>query len=149
MKRFGIAIALGAWLGACGADAPELALQTPDRMRFEIEVYPRLLRDCGFPECHASHERFFQVFGPGRGRLDPLTEPLDPPTPLELDHAYERTRSMIDAADPERSLLLRKPLATAAGGSGHEGVDQLGRNVYPSKAEPAYLILQSWVIGPP
>ena len=54
---------------------------------------------------------------------------------------------MIDPAAPERSLLLRKPLATVAGGTGHEGVDELGRNVYQSKVEPGYLVLQRWVLG--
>jgi hypothetical protein len=134
-------------LSGCGADTPELMLPTPDRMQFEAEVYPILLRDCGFNACHGSGDRFFQVFGPGRARLVAATASVEPMTPLEVAHTYERARSMIDATDPERSLLLRKPLATMAGGTGHEGVDELGRNVYQSKIEPGYLVLQRWVLG--
>ena len=149
MKRIWLSVGLWIGLAGCGADTPELTLQTPDRMQFDAEVYPVLLRDCGFDACHASAGRFFQVFGPGRARLVPMTSAIDPATPLEYGHAYDRARSMIDASDPERSLLLRKPLATMAGGTGHEGVDELGRNVYQSKVEPGYLVLQRWVLGQP
>ena len=37
---------------------------------------------------------------------------------------------MIDAKHPQQSLLLRKPLATKAGGSGHKGTDAYGRRVW-------------------
>jgi hypothetical protein len=134
---------------ACGEDTPELTLQTPDRMRFDTEVYPVLLRDCAFSACHASGDRFFQVFGPGRVRLEQGINPLEPATPLELSHAYDRARSMIDATAPEESLLLRKPLASAAGGTGHEGVDDHGRNVYQSKMEPGWIVIHQWALGLP
>jgi hypothetical protein len=149
MRATGLFLCALIALTACGEDTSEFALQTPDRLQFELEVYPVLLRDCGFNACHASSDRFFQVFGSGRARLLPATPTLDLPTPEEIGHAYERARSMIDAADPEQSLLLRKPLATAAGGTGHEGVDALGRNVYQSKLEPGYLVLSRWVLGQP
>ncbi len=140
-------IALAGWLAGCAADPGELTLSSPDRMVFETEVYPVLLRDCGFHACHGSSERFFQVFGPGRGRLLTTTQPLAEPTPEEIDHAYARALSMIDAKHPERSLLLRKPLSAAAGGAGHQGVDSLGRNVYSGKAEPGYATLAAWVMA--
>ena len=144
-----LSLALLCLLYGCGESTPEFALQTPDRMEFENEVYPVLLRDCAFSACHASSDRFFQVYGPGRTRLDPMTQPLDPATPSEIERTYERTRSMIDVAQPEQSLLLRKPLETSAGGTGHEGADDLGRNVYQSKTDPNYLILQAWVLAAP
>ncbi|HKU43704.1 MAG TPA: hypothetical protein VJR89_36345 [Polyangiales bacterium] len=134
-------------LAACGEQS-ELQISTPDRMAFEAEVYPVLLRDCAFHACHGSTERFLQVFGPGRGRMLATTPPIDPATPAELAHSYDRARSMLDVTVPERSLLLLKPLATAAGGTGHEGVDGLGRNVYQSKAELGYRVLAQWVNGP-
>jgi hypothetical protein len=132
------------WSIACG-DASELQISTPDRVAFEATAYPVLLRDCAFHACHGSTERFFQVFGPGRGRMLLSTPPLDPATPEEIMHSYYRARSMLDAVAPERSLLLRKPLATEAGGTGHEGVDGLGRNVYQSTAEIGYRALAQWV----
>jgi hypothetical protein len=132
-------------LAACAAEPPALMISTPDRVRFDQDVYPVLLRDCGFNACHGSAERFFQVFGPGRERLPTVMDSLAPAGADELAYSYERARSMIDATAPERSLLLRKPLATIAGGSGHEGTDRLGRNVYQSKLESGYVTLATWV----
>lgn len=149
-----VRIDLLAWLVTaaigCVDESTALTLATPDRVRFDQEVYPVLLRDCGFHACHGSTERFFQVFGPGRGRLDvATTKPLDAATDAERLHSYERARSMLDVKAPESSLLLRKPLAVAAGGAGHEGADELGRNVYQSKTELGYAALERWVLGIP
>lgn len=50
----------------------ELSANPPERSlaRFENDgVYTVLLRDCGYPACHGSNRRLFQVFGPGRSRL--------------------------------------------------------------------------------
>jgi hypothetical protein len=148
-KLAALSFACALALAACGAEPPALTVATPDRARFDQEVYPVLLRDCGFNDCHGSAERFFQVFGPGRARLPTVMDPLAPVAPDELAYSYARARSMIDANAPERSLLLRKPLATAAGGSGHEGTDRLGRNVYQSKLDPGYVALAAWVLAQP
>lgn len=134
---------------ACGSEPPPLTVSTPDRVRFDQEVYPVLLRDCGFNDCHGSSERFFQVLGPGRARLPFVMDPLEPARPEELAYSYERARGMIDASAPERSLLLRKPLSTSAGGAGHQGTDQLGRNVYQTKTEPGYAAIAAWVLAQP
>lgn len=133
-------------LAGCGEDVDELTLGAPDRVAFETQVYPILLRDCGFHACHGSHERFFQVFGPGHGRLRPETEPAADLTPEENEHNFQRARSMLDPADPTSSLLLRKPLAAGAGGAGHQGVDRLGRDVYQDRIDPSYLVLQRWAL---
>jgi hypothetical protein len=53
---------------------------------------------------------------------------------------------MLDPVHLEASLLLRKPLAISAGGSGHEGSDSLGRNVYSSMSDPNYALLRAWVL---
>jgi hypothetical protein len=120
----------------------------PDRALFEQMAYPVLLRDCGFPACHASSERFFQVFGPGRVRMDLQVDIFDPATPIEMQHSYERARSMLlSAPNTEASLLLRKPLEMEAGGAGHQGRDSLGRDVYPSRADAGYQALLSWAMS--
>jgi len=121
-------------------------LPTPDGQRFVSEVYPLLLRDCAFVACHGGPERFLQVYGPGRVRLDPsTTKPNDPATLPEVLHSYERARSMIATADrPERSMLLGKPLEPEAGGQGHKGIDDFGRNVFGSTRDPGYVLLASW-----
>lgn len=148
MTRSLVLAVVTCWLlAACGSEQAPLQVGVPDRARFDAEIYPLLLRDCGFNACHGSSERFFQVFGPGRARLPPVMDPLQEATPEEHAYSYDRARSMIDLVDPERSLLLRKPLATSAGGSGHEGADRLGRNVYESKLDPGYVTLASWILA--
>lgn len=139
--------ACATWLWAsCAAPPPEAEpMPSADRMRFDNEIQPLLLRDCGFTACHGSSARFFQVFGPGHGRLSPDTRSVDPITADELTHSFTRALSMFDPTDRERSPLLRKPLALAAGGTGHEGTDLLGRNVYQSKDDPSYRLLHAWV----
>jgi hypothetical protein len=141
-----------ALLAACSVDPAPLLVANPDANRFATETYPILLRDCGFPACHGARDRFFRVFGPGRTRLSssPDLDPGDPATSEEIAQSYDRARSMIDAKAPERSLLLRKPLASAAGGAGHKGSDAWGRNVYASAVDPNFQTLRAWVfsLGP-
>jgi hypothetical protein len=54
---------------------------------------------------------------------------------------------MVDVNDPPMSPLLRKPLEVAAGGSGHEGTDKYGRDVYRSVDDPSFRVLVDWVLG--
>jgi len=145
----GIVLVIAIGLFGCGSATTKLSVSDPDRAVFEMMVYPVLLRDCSFHICHGSSKRFFQVFGPGRDRLLATTQALDAATPEEIDFAYQRARSMIDVAAPAQSLLLRKPLSVSAGGTGHEGSDRLGRNVYESKLEAGYMTLEQWVLGAP
>lgn len=149
-------IKLGLFAGACalallGCEEPDrgLALAELDRATFDAVVWPILVRDCGFTECHGSSQRFFQVLGPGHARLDPAMRMTEPVTAAELQLSYDRARSMVDAREPERSLLLTKPLDVSAGGAGHEGVDRFGLDVYRSAADPSYQALRSWVLGAP
>ena len=122
------------------ADPPE-----PDRAFFDEEIYPLLLRDCAFPACHASRDRFFRVFGPGRARLSPERALGGPATDAEREEAYHRARSMLASVSrPEDSLLLRKPLEVDRGGAPHMGIDQHGRDLYASPDDPAYQLILEW-----
>jgi hypothetical protein len=134
-------------LGACGTGHEYSGpLPSPDGQAFVDDVYPLLLRDCAFVTCHGATDRFFQVFGPGRARLDPSkTKPDDRMTFAEVQHSYQRALSMLTTADQlDRSLLLNKPLEPSAGGQGHTGVDDLGRNVFASTDTPGYVLLKKW-----
>jgi hypothetical protein len=133
----------GASASAC--DAPETAqVPAPDYDAFERDVYPILLRDCGFPACHGSEERPFRVYGPGRLRLDPELDLDAEATIDEVWLSYQRTRSMLVAdGDVEGSPLLRKVLP----GGGHQGVDALGRSVYADASDPSYVTLLQWARG--
>lgn len=137
-------------LSACTVDAPPLRVPSPDANQFALEVYPLLLRDCGFPACHGDPRRFFRVFGPGRTRLSPELLPGDPATADEIQQSYERARSML-VGEPSiaRAALLRKPLAAAAGGAGHGGEDAWGSNIYASPEDPRYQLLRAWALALP
>lgn len=142
------AVALVAALAACDPGDGGPAVPDADPVVFEREVYPILLADCGFVACHGDSSRFFAVYGPGRTRLDPETEPYDPPTPAELALSFTRARSAL--AGPEgvrRAPLLAKPLAVSAGGAGHEGDDPWGASIYLSKEDPRYTALFFWAIA--
>jgi hypothetical protein len=138
------------WCAGCLEETESGGFAKREFMPFQREVYPVLLRDCGFPECHGAPERFFRVWGPGRSRLPRETqfpEALDQPTGDEVAGTYSLAQSMIDRADPASSLLLRKPLAVEAGGAGHLGVDKYGRNVYRTAQDTGYLVLARWVMS--
>jgi hypothetical protein len=125
---------------ACADPTVELKLPTPSQRQFEEQVYPLLLRDCGFPACHGDTRRFFRVFGPGRKRYRNETGLFVPATAEEIRLSYERARSMLANEDGiENSDLLRKPLH-----ADHGGVDEWGANVYSSETDPGYVLLSSW-----
>jgi hypothetical protein len=142
-------LVFAALLVACGVDPQPSRIANADQTQFAETVYPLLLRDCGFPVCHGAQDRFFRIYGPGRSRLFPApnADPGDPETEQELSQSYERARSMIDAKDPLHSLLLRKPLSVAAGGSGHKGLDAWKKNVYASTQDPRYQALHNWAFS--
>ena len=137
--------------GAVGCSEPTgaFAITDADQATFATQVMPVLARDCSFHACHGARQRFFQVLGPGRPRLSPLTLDSDPLTPEELRFNYERARSMIDRNNPARSPLFLKPLEPVAGGAGHEGTDLFGRDVYKDKLDPSFIVLQNWVMSAP
>jgi len=161
MQRAILTCALALLAAACGSDTDGFALPASNKVStFQRDVYPVLLRDCAFPTCHGAPERFFRVWGPGRVRLDPNAPlfdiSIDPATGLEkkqepngpeLNRTLDSAIGFVDAKDPRRSLLLRKPLAAEAGGSGHLGVDRFGRNVYRSMDSEGYVTLSRWVFS--
>lgn len=157
-----LAISIATLLAAgCAQDVVEITGMPLQDQAFQDTVYPIILRDCGFPECHGSDQRFYQIFGPGRVRIPPVpgdpdyVEPapnevpsndvLYPARAKELRVTYERTLSMLTRTSTQQDfLLLRKPLEVAAGGAGHLGTDRLGRNVYLSQQDPSWQALKAW-----
>jgi len=133
-------------LGSC---APKQAAHVAAKRDFKAfqEVYPVLIRDCAFHACHGSPARFFRIYGAGRARLDPKLGAFDLVTGDEISTSFELTLAMVDAEHPERSLLLRKPLTTAAGGQSHGGLDDFGRNVYRTTADDGYRAIEKFVMS--
>jgi hypothetical protein len=138
---------------ACGEAIDPPVVATRNFPSFRNDVYPVLLRDCATVECHGDAKRFFRVWGPGRVRLPlenmTLPEALDQPTGTEVSTTYSLALSMIDERDLARSPLLRKPLAVSAGGSGHMGVDNYGRDVYRTTSDEGYQAIARWVFSMP
>jgi hypothetical protein len=134
-------------LAGCDPE-PGWAPSTLEQFRFEDEVYPVLLRDCGFHACHGAEERFFRIWGPGRVRMDDrVSTAFSAATNEEINASYQRAQSMVDSRDLTGSLLLRKSLAVEAGGAGHLGADKFGRNVYRTVDDPGYIVLSRWVFA--
>lgn len=143
---------LFALLGASACQQANDSLDSPpdlDLELFSTQVYPVLLRDCGFNRvCHGDPGRFLHVLGPGRTRVDPSLEPDQPATAIELQISYERARAMVATTDVlTSSPLLTKPLDPSAGGVGHKGVDAYGNNVYTTKTAENYAILVQWALS--
>jgi hypothetical protein len=149
--------AFGACLAAagCAADEPWAMTEAAPAPAFANDLtgaYPVLLRDCSFFACHGSNDRLFRVWGPSRRRLYELqagatTDEEDRLQYAEMKKTYESAISFVDINDPKRSLILRKGLDEQAGGSGHLGLDNFGRNVYRSADSPGYLTLSRWVFS--
>jgi len=129
----------------CALDAPPANPPIPDRATFEADVYPVLMRDCGFPDCHGNRDRFFRVYGLGRLRLEPEGLIDAPLQNAEMNESYERARSMLGSARrAEDTLLVRKPLEIDQGGAPHLGIDAYGQDVYGSTEDPSYQVLLTW-----
>jgi hypothetical protein len=139
-------------LASCSLKGGSGKVSKREFQEFQRDVYPVLLRDCAFSTCHGDPKRFFRVFGPGRRRMASASgvvpEAFDLPTADEIATTYQLALSMIDDADLGHSRLLQKPLAIAAGGSGHNGVDKYGRDVYRTAQDSGYLVLARWVYSP-
>ncbi len=132
--------------GLAGCDEAPDAVQTPspDYDAFELDVYPILVRDCGFLACHGRAARPFRLYGPGRLRAQPGGEPFAEATDEEIWRSYQRTRSMLThGGDPLDAPLLTKPLP----GGGHRGTDDFGRAVYEDEFDPSYQTLVLWARG--
>jgi hypothetical protein len=131
-----------AWQG----DMPQ-----PDRALFESSVYPLLLRDCAFSECHGAPQRFLRVYGSGRSRLPGS---VSDPNLVAREHevSYERAASML-IVPPGVSILeaplLKKPLELGAGGASHEGTDSFGRNLFQTTGDPRFRLLLQWALSQP
>ena len=140
---------LSLWLCGCADQTASEGLVEVKRpfVPFQQDVYPVLLRDCGFSTCHGAADRLFRVWGPGRARLqtDGITpEAFASPTGDEIGNSYALALAMIDPRNLGESLLLTKPLSVGAGGAGHGGVDRYGRDVYRTPDDAGFRVIARW-----
>ena len=137
-------------LAACVELPPPEAVPAPDLATFAADVQPVLDARCATPSCHGRPERPLTVFSPRRYRRDPARRFLD--EPLAADELAANAASVasfgftIGSDGLEDSLVLRKPLALAAGGARHQGGE-----IFVSRADREYRALYRWMsaLAPP
>lgn len=131
-----------------GLDAPA-AEQTLDREYFRCNVQPVLAVRCSYPACHGSARRPLALFAPGRMRYQVAWDrPKEPLTAAELGQNFAIASGFASTAATGDALLLVKPLDTSAGGYFHRGADLYREgDVFLSKDDPGYQILERWIAG--
>lgn len=126
----------------------QAALPALDEPYFRCRVQPVLTKSCGAFACHGDGARFFRLFGRDRLRFGGTEEQRNAFMRDEERAAnFNSARAMVNADNPEESLLLKKPLEQAAGGYYHGAVKLGTANVFPNKDDPDYKTLAAWVGG--
>jgi HEAT repeat protein len=128
------------------ADLAKPAL--PDFELFRRTVNPHLYRESAKDQracahCHATHRIFRLVEPPGEGAE--LAEQA-------IEKNYHSILKVIDAYEPERSLVLRKPLSPSGQGeedaSSPTGLTHVGGTRWSGVDDPAYQAILRWVRSP-
>jgi hypothetical protein len=140
---------------ACASVPDETRFTTilaPDPTQFQAGVSFFLERRCGTLDCHGQPGRPLRIYGARGLRLqnDAGRTPISGDTSIEEMAANYRSviglepeeMSRVVASEgenPERLLLIRKPLNVALGGERHKG----GSVISPS--DPGYQCLTTWL----
>ncbi len=130
------------WVTGCALNTDyDGHLPSNAREQFELTVQPLLEERCSNPTCHGNTERALSLYAVHQHRLDPDHVYMDAPlTDEELRHNRLRASAfLIGLSDVEESELLRKPLATDAGGVNHKGETQV-----PDTETFGYRALRDW-----
>jgi len=112
-----------------------------DLEAFEQRVMPHLAERCASGGCHGDPDRPLSLYAPGAHRADPRRLHLDEPlTQEELVENARRVRAFALTAPVRDTLIVRKPLAPAAGGLWHGGGD-----VFADERDPGCRELVRWL----
>lgn len=109
---------------------------------FATRAQPVLAARCANPSCHGSAERPLSLFATHRYRRSAERVYMDEPlTEEELRHNFLQAAAFsLDCAEASQCLLLTKPLAVDAGGSGHANIE-----VFLDTSDYDYQRLRSWI----
>ncbi len=142
----GLAIASWSCQGELNGPGQPVVL---DRAYFRCRVQPVLTKSCATQSCHGDGRRYFHVFARNRLRAQGEEKDRDAMlTDIERNANFESAKGMIDARDPGSSWLLMKPLEMSGGGYFHRGAEIFGGgNVFATKDDADYQVLQSWALG--
>jgi hypothetical protein len=135
--------------GCAGGLEDEARLPALDEPYFRCNVRPVLVKSCAALACHGDVLRYFRVFG--RNRLRYALAESDRNALLQPEEEvfdFDAARAYVDAADPESSLLLLKPLDASRGGYYHGGAEVFRQgDVFLSRDDADYRTLLAWVKG--
>lgn len=147
MRRARHGLLLAAWLAAaCGpADQSETHLGSlPDVTVYESEVHPYLERRCATLDCHGDPGRPLRLYA--ETGLRALGRDRDLPLDAEELAANVASIAGVDpVTDPDRDVMLLKPLAIDAGGMHHIG----GDDIWADRSDPGYVCVREWLAGNP
>lgn len=136
---------------ACRTDLDEpAAAPVLDDAWFRCRVQPVLAKSCAMHACHGDGRRYFRVFARNRLRLDVTGEAQRnaPLSSAERQANFDSAAALVDPADPDASMLLRKPLAPALGGYYHRGAEIFGGgNVWTDEQDPDLAAVRDWIHG--
>lgn len=120
-----------------------------DEAFYRCRVQPILIKSCAGFLCHGDTKRFFRLFGSNRLRYGlPPDKRNSPILPEETAYNFASAAAFVDRTDPDKSLLLTKPLDQAAGGNYHGGATEFGQgDVFLSKDEADFVTISAWVAG--
>lgn len=135
------------WLlvaAACGPVDPSALqpLPEPDRLLFDRVVSPILEQRCGEGSCHGDSARPFNLYAPGRRRLEGVpTFSRQPLSAEELSANFVASLGFIDHEIPTQTTLLNKALSP--GGPEAHG----GGAVFTGIHDPECRAVVEWLGG--
>lgn len=151
MRLIALFTALGITLGMAGCRGDlldEKGLAALDEPYFRCRVQPVLTKSCSAFACHGDARRYFHLFGRNRLRSAGTEEERNAfMRAEERAFNFDAARAMANAENPDKSLLLLKPLGAVSGGYFHGALDFGTSNVFINKDDPDYKTLAAWVGG--
>ena len=123
--------------------------QPLDRAFFDCEVTDVITKTCAGFQCHGDATRYFTIFTRNRLRYGGTEEERGVKLrSIEAEFNYNATLAHVNSDEPERSLLLLKPLEQSAGGYFHRGAEIFaGGDVFRDREDRDFLVLSDWVNG--
>lgn len=136
------ALAAGLALAGCSVrDQGVVSLEELDAEAYARDVHPVFEARCATLDCHGVADRPLRLYAEtGLRARDDLRD-----RPMTAEELLANVRA-VEAIDPgapfDRGMMMRKPLAPAAGGVAHEGGD-VWRD--PAEAQPSCVV--AWLRG--
>ena len=142
MRPTGAALALIVALAGCGQDDQGVEpLEPCDVDAYARDVHPIFEARCATLDCHGVAGRPLRLYAETglRVRADLRDLPI---TEEELIANVRAAEAIDPRVAPERQMILRKPLAEAAGGVEHEGGE-----LWLERDEPQAVCVLAWLEG--